>query len=76
MPKKFTDEEYAKMLPKKQVGTAVLFFNAEEEILILNLTTRKDGLFLVGQLTMTSHPYAVLFEKQKKRLDLIFLSYN
>ena len=35
MVKKFTDEEYAKMLPKKQVGTAVLFFNTKGELLIV-----------------------------------------
>lgn len=35
MPKKFTDEEYHKMLPKKQVGTAVIFFNTKGELLIV-----------------------------------------
>lgn len=47
MPKKFTDEEYAKMLPKKQVGTAVLFFNAKEELLILK-PNYKDGWLVPG----------------------------
>ena len=31
MAKKFTDKEYAARLPKKQVGTAVLFFNGHGE---------------------------------------------
>ena len=35
MPKKYTDEEYAKILPKKQVGTAVIFFNTKGELLIV-----------------------------------------
>lgn len=47
MPKKFTDEEYAKMLPKKQVGTAILFFNAKKELLILK-PDYKDGWLVPG----------------------------
>lgn len=47
MPKKFTDEEYAKMLPKKQVGTAILFFNGKEELLILK-PDYKDGWLVPG----------------------------
>lgn len=35
MPQKFTDKEYAERLPKKQVGTAVLFFNTDNELLIV-----------------------------------------
>lgn len=42
MPKKFTDEEYHKMLPKKQVGTAVIFFNAKGELLTVK-PDYKDG---------------------------------
>lgn len=45
--KKYTDEEYANLLPKKQVGTAVLFFNSKKEILILK-PDYKDGWLIPG----------------------------
>mgnify|MGYP001614426939 CR=1 FL=1 len=47
MPKKFTDAEYANMLPKKQVGTAVLFFNSKGELLIVK-PDYKDGWLVPG----------------------------
>ena len=47
MPKKFTDEEYYKMLPKKQVGTAVIFLNTREELLIMK-PDYKDGWLVPG----------------------------
>ena len=47
MTKKITDEEYAKMLPKKQVGTAVLFFNSEGDLLIVK-PDYKDGWLVPG----------------------------
>ncbi len=50
MTKKFTDEEYAAILPKKQVGTAVLFFNTNGELLILK-PDYKDGWLVPGGAT-------------------------
>jgi 8-oxo-dGTP pyrophosphatase MutT (NUDIX family) len=47
MLKKYTDKEYANMLPKKQVGTAVLFFNTKGELLILK-PNYKDGWLIPG----------------------------
>ncbi len=47
MVKKFTEEEYAKMLPKKQVGTAVLFFNTNRELLVIK-PDYKDGWLVPG----------------------------
>jgi 8-oxo-dGTP pyrophosphatase MutT (NUDIX family) len=47
MPKKYTDEEYAAHLPKKQVGTAVLFFNGQGELLIVK-PDYKDGWLVPG----------------------------
>ncbi|MHB1163149.1 MAG: hypothetical protein ACYCZZ_01290 [Minisyncoccota bacterium] len=62
MPKKFTDEEYAKMLPKKQVGTAVLFFNAKGELLIVK-PDYKEGWLVPGgsceEYTFTSPDKAI-----------------
>lgn len=42
--KKFSDEAYAKMLPKKQVGTAVIFLNIKGELLIVKPDYREDWL--------------------------------
>ncbi|MEK7621922.1 MAG: NUDIX hydrolase [Patescibacteria group bacterium] len=50
MSKKFTDEEYAKMLPKKHVGTAIVFFNTKGELLILK-PNYKDGWLVPGGAT-------------------------
>jgi len=50
MTKKFTDDEYAAILPKKQVGTAVLFFNTKGELLILK-PNYKDGWLVPGGAT-------------------------
>ena len=50
MPKKFTDTEYANLLPKKQVGTAVLLFNTKGELLIVK-PDYKDGWLVPGGAT-------------------------
>jgi 8-oxo-dGTP pyrophosphatase MutT (NUDIX family) len=50
MPKRFSDEEYADLLPKKQVGTAVLLFNASGELLIVKPDYR-DGWLVPGGVT-------------------------
>jgi 8-oxo-dGTP pyrophosphatase MutT (NUDIX family) len=47
MPKKFTDEEYARILPKKQVGTAILFFNTKGELLLVK-PDYKEGWLVPG----------------------------
>jgi 8-oxo-dGTP diphosphatase len=47
MTKKFTDTEYAAVLPKKQVGTAVLLFNTKGEILIVK-PDYKEGWLVPG----------------------------
>lgn len=47
MTKKYTDKEYANILPKKQVGTAVLFFNTKGELLIVK-PDYKDGWLVPG----------------------------
>lgn len=50
MVRKFTDEEYAAMLPKKQTGTAVLIFNTREELLIVK-PNYKDAWLVPGGAT-------------------------
>ena len=50
MPKKYTDEEYAALLPKKQVGVAVLLFNSKNELLIVKPDYR-EGWLVPGGVT-------------------------
>ncbi len=47
MTKKFSDDEYAAVLPKKIIGTAVLLFNTKGELLILK-PDYKDGWLVPG----------------------------
>jgi 8-oxo-dGTP diphosphatase len=47
MPKKYSDEAYYKQLPKKQVGTAVLFFNTKGELLVVK-PDYKDSWLVPG----------------------------
>ncbi len=47
MPKKYTDEEYHAMLPRKLAGSAVLFWNTAGELLIVKPDYR-DGWLVPG----------------------------
>jgi 8-oxo-dGTP pyrophosphatase MutT (NUDIX family) len=47
MTKKLSDQEYISGLPKKLVGTAVLFFNTKGELLIVK-PNYKDGWLVPG----------------------------
>lgn len=47
MVRKYTDAEYAALLPRKQVGTAVLFFDSEGKLLIVK-PNYKDGWLVPG----------------------------
>ncbi len=72
MVKKFTDEEYAKMLPKKQVGTAVLFFNTRGELLIVKPDYREGWLVPGGACDDNESPlYCAIREtKEETGLDM------
>lgn len=70
MPKKYTTEEYANMLPKKQVGTAVLFFNTKGELLILK-PDYKDGWLVPGGSTDENEsPLHCAIRETKEEIDL------
>lgn len=70
MPKKFTDEEYARMLPKKQVGTAVIFFNTEKEILILKPDYKEGWLIPGGSTDENESPLCCAIRETKEEIGL------
>ncbi len=72
MPKKFTDEEYAKMLPKKQVGTAVLFFNSKGELLIVKPDYKEGWLVPGGASDDNESPLHCALRETKEEVGLIF----
>ncbi len=70
MPKNFTDEEYYKMLPKKQVGTAVLFFNREGELLILKPDYKESWLVPGGSAEEDESPLQCAIRETKEEIGL------
>jgi len=70
MPKKFTDEEYAKILPKKQVGTAVLFFNSKGELLIVKPDYKEGWLVPGGSCNDNESPLRCALRETEEEVGL------
>jgi 8-oxo-dGTP diphosphatase len=70
MPKKYTDEEYQKILPKKQVGTAVLLFNSRSELLILKPDYRDGWLVPGGATDENESPLACALRETREEIGL------
>ena len=72
MPKKYTDEEYATLLPKKQVGVAVLLFNNKNELLIVKPDYREGWLVPGGVTDEDESPLhsAIRETKEENGLDI------
>jgi 8-oxo-dGTP pyrophosphatase MutT (NUDIX family) len=72
VPKKYTDEEYAAILPKKQVGTAVLLFNAKGELLLVKPDYKNSWLVPGGATDEDESPLqcAVRETKEETGLDI------
>lgn len=73
MPKKFTDEEYHKMLPKKQVGTAILFFNSNGELLILKPDYKEEWTVPGGSTDEGESPFQCALRETKEEIGLDIL---
>ncbi|MCX6790391.1 MAG: NUDIX hydrolase [Candidatus Kaiserbacteria bacterium] len=76
MPKKFTDEEYAKLLPKKQVGTAVLFFNSQGELLIVKPDYKEGWLVPGGSCDDNESPLHCALRETKEEIGLTVATLN
>ncbi len=70
MPKKFTEEEYAANLAKKQVGTAVLFFNTKGELLIVKPDYKEGWLVPGGTVDTDESPLQCAFREIKEEVGL------
>ncbi len=70
MAKKYTDAEYAATLPKKQVGTAVLFFNTRGELLIVKPDYRDGWLVPGGSADTDESPLQCAIRETKEEIGL------
>jgi 8-oxo-dGTP diphosphatase len=70
MPKKYSDEEYYKSLPKKQVGTAVLFFNEAGELLILKPDYKDSWLVPGGSADEDESPLNCALRETKEEIGV------
>ena len=70
MTRKFTDEEYAKILSKKQVGVAVLFFNTKGELLIVKPDYREGWLLPGGATDENESPPCSAIRETREELGL------
>jgi len=70
MPKQFTDEEYALLLPKKQVGTAIIFLNEKEEILLVKPDYRKEWLLPGGSTDEDESQLQCAVRETKEEINL------
>lgn len=67
-----TPEEYYKSLPKKRVASAVLFWNKNEEFLILHKTYGGEGWNLPGGVTeLNESPQAGAIREVEEEIGLI-----
>jgi len=74
MSKKYTDEEYATMLPKKQVGTAVLLFNSKGELLIVKPDYKDSWLVPGGSADEDESPLHCAIRETKEEIGLDILN--
>ncbi len=70
MPKKYTDEEYAKLLPKKQIGTAIIFLNTKNELLIVKPDYKESWLVPGGSTDEDESPLNSAIREVREEIGL------
>lgn len=70
MPKKLSNEKYAEMLPKKQVGTAVILFNKKGELLILKPDYKDKWLIPGGSADENESPLHCAIRETEEEIGL------
>jgi len=74
MPKKLSDEEYIRTLPRKPVGAGVLFFNTKGELLILKPDYRDDWLIPGGSVEADESPLQGAIRETKEEIGIDVVS--
>lgn len=70
MPAKYSREEYLKMLPRKIVGSAVVFFNTKGEILVVKPDYREGWLLPGGTADTGESPCDCAIRETREELGL------
>ncbi|HAO64380.1 TPA: NUDIX hydrolase, partial [Candidatus Taylorbacteria bacterium] len=70
MTKKFSNAEYYAQLPKKQTGTAVLFFNSKSELLIVKPNYKEGWLVPGGAIEDRESPLQGAIREVKEEIGL------
>ena len=70
MPAKYSREEYLRMLPRKIVGTAIIFFNTKGEILIVKPDYREGWLLPGGTADTGESPRDCAIRETQEELSL------
>ncbi len=70
MVKKFTDEEYAAILPKKQIGTAIILFNKKGELLTVKPNYREGWLIPGGATDDNESPLHCAIRETREEIGL------
>lgn len=74
MPKKVSDEEYIRTLPRKPIGAGVLLFDTKGELLIVKPDYREDWLIPGGSVEADESPLQGAIRETKEEIGLDVIS--
>lgn len=76
MPKKLSEEEYYRTLPRKQVGAGVLLFNSNRELLIVKPDYRDCWLIPGGTVDENESPAACALRETQEEIGITLSEVN